>query len=142
MAETPRYLETPPDWTDEERPVIPGSPPSIAHPTHKRYLYFIIGTFIALTAGLSNGFITANLPQLQGEYGLTPVESAWLPAAYVMANVSSNLILFKARQQYGLRLFTEIGLLAFIAVMILHIFVQNYHMAILCVLLAGWWQRR
>lgn len=137
MAETPRYLETPPDWTDEERPVIPGSPPSIAHPTHKRYLYFIIGTFIALTAGLSNGFITANLPQLQGEYGLTPVESAWLPAAYVMANVSSNLILFKARQQYGLRLFTEIGLLAFIAVMILHIFVQNYHMAIFVRFISG-----
>lgn len=60
-----------------------------------------MGTFIALTAGLSSSFITANLPQLQGEYGLTPVESAWLPAAYVMANVSSNLILFKARQQYG-----------------------------------------
>lgn len=137
MAETPRYLETPPDWTDEERPVIPGSPPSIAHPTHKRYLYFIIGTFIALTAGLSNGFITANLPQLQGEYGLTPVESVWLPAAYVMANVSSNLILFKARQQYGLRLFTEIGLLAFIAVMILHIFVQNYHMAIFVRFISG-----
>ncbi|WP_218664918.1 MFS transporter [Acinetobacter sp. Colony158] len=137
MAESPRYLETPPDWTDDERPVLPGSPPSIEHPSHKRYLYFIIGTFIALTAGLSNGFITANLPQLQGEYGLTPVESAWLPAAYVMANVSSNLILFKARQQYGLRLFTEIGLLAFIAVMILHIFVQNYHMAIFVRFISG-----
>ncbi len=94
-----RYLETPPDWTADERPVLPGSPPSIAHSSGKRYLYFFIGTFIALSAGLSNGFITANLPQLQGEYGLTPIEGAWLPAAYVMANVSSNLILFKARQQ-------------------------------------------
>jgi hypothetical protein len=35
--------------------------------------------------GLSNGFITANLPLIQGEYGLTPSEAAWLPAAYVMA---------------------------------------------------------
>ena len=68
-----RYLETPPDWTADERPVLPGSPPSIAHSSGKRYLYFFIGTFIALSAGLSNGFITANLPQLQGEYGLTPI---------------------------------------------------------------------
>jgi hypothetical protein len=48
------------------------------------------------SVALLNGFITANLPLIQGEYGLTPSEAAWLPAAYVMANVSSNLILFKA----------------------------------------------
>ncbi|WP_343597561.1 MFS transporter [Acinetobacter sp.] len=130
MDKQPRYLEAPPDWTPDERPILPGSPPSIAHSRGKRYLYFIIGTFIAISAGLSNGFITANLPQLQGEYGLTPIEVAWLPAVYVMANVSSNLILFKARQQYGLRLFSEVGLLAFIVVMTMHIFVHNYHSAL------------
>lgn len=130
MDQQPRYLETPPDWTPEERPVLPGSPPSIAHSRGKRYLYLIIGVFIAISAGLSNGFITANLPQLQGEYGLTPTEVAWLPAVYVMANVSANLILFKARQQYGLRLFSEIGLLAFIAVITMHIFVHSYHSAL------------
>ena len=52
-----------------------------------------------------------------------------------MANVSSNLILFKARQQYGLRLFSEVGLIAFIAVLILHILVHTYEMALLPVLL-------
>ncbi|MEB3768004.1 MFS transporter [Acinetobacter sp. MD2] len=130
MDKAPRYLEPPPDWTDDERPILPGSPPSIAHSRTKRYLYFIIGTFIALSAGLSNGFITANLPQLQGEYALTPVEAAWLPASYVMANVSANLILFKTRQQYGLRLFSEIALLAFIGVMLLHMFVHSYHSAL------------
>lgn len=137
MDKQPRYLEAPPDWTADERPVLPGSPPSIAHSRGKRYLYFLIGIFIALSAGLSNGFITANLPQLQGEYGLTPIEGAWLPAAYVMANVSANLILFKARQQYGLRLFSEIGLLVFIAVMIMHIFVHNYHSALFARFISG-----
>ncbi|MGK3627511.1 MFS transporter, partial [Acinetobacter sp. A11] len=101
MSKTPRYLETPPDWTPEEQPTLPGSPAAIAHSVPKRFIYFFIGLFIALSASLSNGFITANLPLIQGEYGLTPSEAAWLPAAYVMANVSSNLILFKARQQYG-----------------------------------------
>lgn len=110
MDNSPRYLETPPDWSADERPTLPGSPAAIAHAKPKRFAYFFIGLFICIAASLSNGFIVANLPIFQGEYGLTPSQAAWLPAAYVMANVSSNLILFKARQQYGLRLFSEIGL--------------------------------
>ncbi len=57
--------------------------------------------------------------------------------AYVMANVSSNLILFKARQQYGLRLFSEIGLVAFIAVLILHLFVHTFEMAVFVRIVSG-----
>lgn len=129
--QTPRLLETPPDWTDEEKPTLPGSPASIAHPTYKRFLYFFIGLFIAIAGSLSNGFITANLPLIQGEYSLTPSQTAWLPAAYVMANVSSNLILFKARQQYGLRFFSEVGLVVFSLVLVLHIFVQTFEVAVL-----------
>lgn len=97
----------------------------------------LIGLFICIAASLSNGFIVANLPIFQGEYGLTPSQAAWLPAAYVMANVSSNLILFKARQQYGLRLFSEIGLLVFIGVLVLHIFVKTYEMALFVRFIAG-----
>lgn len=128
---SPRLLETPPDWTEEEKPTLPGSPASIAHPTYKRFLYFFIGTFIAISGSLSNGFISANLPLIQGEYSLTPSQAAWLPAAYVMANVSSNLILFKARQQYGLRLFSELALILFSLVLLLHIFVRTFEMAVL-----------
>lgn len=121
MAAPPRLLEPAPDWTADEKPMLPGSPAAIDHPAYKRLLYFFIGLFVAVSGSLSNGFITANLPLIQGEYGLTPSEAAWIPAAYVMANVSANLILFKARQQYGLRLFSEIGLVLFIAVLMLHI---------------------
>lgn len=137
MSKSPRLLEPAPDWTPEEKPTLPGSPAAIAHPTYKRFLYFFIGLFVAISGSLSNGFITANLPLLQGEYGLTPSEAAWIPAAFVMANVSSNLILFKARQQYGLRLFSEIGLVLFIAVMVLHLFVHTYEMAIFARVISG-----
>ena len=137
MSKSPRLLEPAPDWTPEEKPTLPGSPAAIAHPTYKRFLYFFIGLFVAISGSLSNGFITANLPLLQGEYGLTPSEAAWIPAAFVMANVSSNLILFKARQQYGLRLFSEIGLVLFIAVMLLHLFVHTYEMAIFARVISG-----
>ena len=137
MQKEPRLLEPAPDWTPEERPTLPGSPAAIAHPTYKKLIYFFIGLFIAISGSLSNGFITANLPLIQGEYSLTPSEAAWIPAAYVMANISSNLILFKARQQYGLRLFSEIGLLLFIVVLVLHIFVHTFEMAILVRIISG-----
>lgn len=137
MEKSPRVLEPMPDWTPEERPTLPGSPAAIAHSNQKRLLYFIIGIVVAISGSLSNGFITANLPLIQGEYGLTPAEAAWIPAAYVMANVSSNLILFKARQQYGLRLFSELGLVLFICVLILHIFVHTFHMALFVRIVSG-----
>lgn len=137
MAQPPRLLEPAPDWTAEEKPTLPGSPAAIAHPVYKRILYFVIGLVVAISGSLSNGFITANLPLIQGEYGLTPSEAAWIPAAYVMANVSSNLILFKARQQYGLRLFSEIGLVVFIAVMVLHLYVHTFEMAVFVRMVSG-----
>lgn len=137
MTETPRYLETPPAWTPEEQPTLPGSPGAIAHPRQKRFAYFFIGLFITLAASLSNGFIVANLPIIQGEYGLTPSQTAWIPATYVMANVSANLILFKARQQYGLRLFSELSLAIFIAVLLLHVLVRTYEMALFARFVAG-----
>ncbi len=137
MEKSPRLLEPAPDWTPEERPTLPGSPAAIAHPTPKKLIYFFIGLVIAISGSLSNGFITANLPLIQGEYALTPAQAAWISAAYVMANISSNLVLFKARQQYGLRLFSEIGLVLFICVLILHIFVQTFEMALLVRMISG-----
>ena len=137
MEKSPRLLEPAPDWTPEERPTLPGSPAAIAHSTPKKLIYFFIGLVVAISGSLSNGFITANLPLIQGEYALTPTEAAWIPAAYVMANISSNLVLFKARQQYGLRLFSEIGLVLFICVLILHIFVQTFEMALIVRMISG-----
>lgn len=137
MAKEAHLLEPAPDWTDAEKPTLPGSPAVIAHSLPKRYLYFMIGLFIAISGSLSNGFITANLPLIQGEYALTPSQAACIPAAYVMANVSANLILFKARQQYGLRLFSEIGLLLFTGVLVLHIFVHTFEMLVLVRAISG-----
>lgn len=137
MDRTPRLLEPAPDWTPEERPTLPGSPAAIAHSMPKKFLYFFIGLFVALMGSLSNGFITTNLPLIQGEYSLTPTQAAWIPAAYVMANISSNLVLFKARQQYGLRLFSEVGLVLFICALVLHIFVHTFEMAVFVRVISG-----
>ncbi|BAV66597.1 MFS transporter [Sphingobium cloacae] len=111
--------------------MIPGSPASIRHRPSIRVAYLTVGVLITITSGLANALVSANLPQIQGALGLTPVEGAWLPAAYVMVNLSANLILFKARQQFGIRRFAEVALAAYLAITVLHPFVDDYPTAVL-----------
>ncbi len=49
MTQPPRLLEPAPNWTAEEKPTLPGSPAVIAHSTPKRFIYFFIGLFVALS---------------------------------------------------------------------------------------------
>src|SRR5262245_39477513 len=96
----------PSQWLPHERPQFPGSPSTPLHPAALRWAYASVGALVAITGGLGNAMVTVNLLQLQGSLGVTAAEIAWLPAAYVMTNVSANLVLIKFRQQFGLRLFT------------------------------------
>jgi MFS family permease len=95
-----------------------------------RAAYVMVGVLLSLTGGLGNALVSANLPTIQGDLGLTPVEAAWLPAAYLMVNIWSNLILFKFRQQFGLRRFAEIGIPLYAAVTLLHLLVHSYPSAL------------
>lgn len=95
-----------------------------------RAAYILVGFLLGITGGLGNALVSANLPSIQGALGLTPVEGSWLVAVSLMVSISSNLILFKFRQQYGLRLFAEIGLTLYAAVCILHLFVHGFASAV------------
>ncbi|MDF1482482.1 MFS transporter [Extensimonas soli] len=120
----------PHEWRPEERPAMPGSPSTPAHPPHLRLAYGIVGCLIAVTAGMSNALVTAYQPYLQGALGAYTTEIAWLPAAYVMTNVSMNLLLVKFRQEFGLRLFTEIFLVLYALVAFGHLFVNDLSSAL------------
>ncbi|MET4896763.1 MFS transporter [Sphingomonadaceae bacterium jetA1] len=133
----PIILERTPDWHPDEVPMIPGSPASVRHSPALRVAYLTIGVLITITSGLGTALVTANLPQIQGTLGLTPVEGAWLPAVYVMVNLSANLVLFKARQQFGIRHFAEAALLAYLAVTALHLVINDYQTALLVRGVAG-----
>ena len=137
MNKQPPIIGSVPNWTEDERPSIAGAPAFIQRSKSVRAVYFFIGIIIAISGSLSNGFISANLAVFQGQYALTPSEVALIPAVYVMANVSANLLLFKSRQQFGLRAFSEIGLLFFIAVIVLHLFVDNFAMALFVRAISG-----
>lgn len=105
---------------------MPGSPATPTHPLPRRIGYAAIGVLVALTAGLSNGLLIGNLPQIQGALGLTSVEAAWLTAAYSMTNVCTSFMLIKFRQQFGLQRLTRVFLLGFVAISGAQVFVHSY----------------
>lgn len=120
----------PREWAPDEKPMLPGSPSTPAHPTPLRFAYLFVGILITITGGLGNALVSVNLINLQGVLGAYSTETAWLPAAYVMANASMNLLLVKFRQQFGLRLFTEIFLVLYALVTFAHLFVNDLGSAI------------
>ena len=121
----------PREWAPGEKPTLPGSPSTPLHPTHKRIAFGIIGLLISITGALSNALVSANLLNLQGVFGAYTNEIAWLPAVYVMGNISINLLLVKFRQQFGLRVFTEAFLVLYVLVAFFHLFVNDLSSAII-----------
>ena len=114
-----------------EKPMLPGSPSTPIHSPPKRIAFGLIGLLISLTGALSNALVTANLSNLQGTFGAYSSEIAWLPAVYVMGNISINLLLVKFRQQFGLRVFTEAFLVLYVLVAFFHLFANDLSSAII-----------
>ncbi|WP_198331495.1 MFS transporter [Psychrobacter aquimaris] len=98
-----------------ERPFMLGSPATPDHPVRRKVFYLLIGIFIGLTASFQNGLLAANLTQIQGEMGLTPVEGGWISVAYNMTNACVTVLLYKIRQQFGMSLFSKITLFFLLA---------------------------
>lgn len=119
------------EWLPHEKPMLPGSPSTPLHSTPKRIAFGLIGLLISLTGALSNALVTANLTNLQGTFGAYSNEIAWLPAVYVMGNISINLLLVKFRQQFGLRVFTEAFLVLYVLVAFFHLFANDLASAII-----------
>ena len=109
---------------------MPGSPSTPLPSNARRWAFALVGVIVALTGGLGNALVIANLPYLQGALGATSQDIAWLPAAYIMTNVSMNLLLVKFRQQFGLRAFTELFLVLYALVTLAHLFVNDIDSAI------------
>jgi len=119
------------EWLPHEKPMLPGSPSTPLHSSGKRVAFGLIGLLITLTGALSNALVTANLTNLQGTFAAYSNEIAWLPAVYVMGNISINLLLVKFRQQFGLRLFTEAFLVLYVIVAFFHLFANDLSSAII-----------
>lgn len=121
----------PHDWAPHEKPAILGSPSTPIHSAPRRVAYGLVGLLVCLTGALGNAVVTANLQNLQGSFAAWSTEIAWLPAVYVMTNVSINLLLVKFRQQFGLRAFTEGFLVLYVLVTFFHLFVNDLSSALM-----------
>lgn len=118
-------------FAPHEIPTMPGSPGSVEHPGRRRAAYAVVGVVVGLTGALGNALISANTAVLGGALGLDPAQVAWLPTVYVMTNVSINLLLIKFRQEFGLRPFAIVFLIAYLVLTAAHLFVLDFGSAIL-----------
>ncbi|WP_297510832.1 MFS transporter [uncultured Caulobacter sp.] len=114
-----------------ERPMFPGSPATPDFSRRIRFAYGCVGVLLAFTSAMGTALITVNLPSIQGTLGLDPAQASWLPTAYVMTTVSMNLLLVKFRQQYGLRLFVQLGLGTYLAAVVAHLLINDFASALI-----------
>ncbi|WP_157115359.1 MFS transporter [Paracoccus contaminans] len=104
---------------------------------HRIAAYMATSMFIALTQGLAQGWTSAVLGQIAGQIGATTTQASWLVVAFMIPKTALPILLIKIRTQYGLRRFTEIGILAHVLVTILSLFSQDLRSAITVQVLAG-----
>ena len=89
-------------FAPHERPTMPGSPYAPSHPLRRKLGYVIVAIIMAMAASLSNAIVSVNTQPLAGAMGVTATEVTWLLAVYVAFNASANLLLIKARMQFGI----------------------------------------
>lgn len=111
-----------------ERPFMPGSPASPDHPALRKAGYLLIGVYLALVGGFTNGLLIANLTALQGHMGLTPAEGGWVTVAYNMTNACMSILLYKSRQQFGIQRFVRATMLALLLANFLQLFDAGYRL--------------
>ncbi|EDX80678.1 MAG: MFS transporter [Alphaproteobacteria bacterium] len=126
-----------PDWKPHERPMMPGSPstPDFSNPV--RLGYGLVALLLGLTGGLGTALVAVNLPAIQGELGLDPVQGAWLSTVYVMFNVSMNLLVIKYRQQFGLTSFVMVFLSIYALAAFAHLATDSFTGALAVRALSG-----
>lgn len=122
---TPPYAFAP-----DEQPLFPGSPYSPRHPPLRRAGYAAVAVVMAIVATLGNALVTVNIPTLAGSLGVYAAEASLLPAVYVAMNACANLLLIKARQQFGIPAITHSLLIAYAAVALLQMAIPGLGMAI------------
>lgn len=139
MAETSPSAAAAQDYVfkPHERPFMPGSPASPDHPAGRKLGYFLIGVYLAIIGGMTNGLLIANLTGLQGHMDLTPAEAGWVTVAYNMTNACMSILLYKSRQQFGIQRFVRVVIIALLIANFLQLFDAGYRMELIARGVAG-----
>ncbi|HMI19573.1 MAG TPA: MFS transporter [Sphingomonas sp.] len=121
----------------EERPTFPGSPFAPALTLPRRLAYGAVGVLVGATASLGNGLVNVNVANLSGALGTYAVQATLLPAIYVAANASANLMLVKGRIQYGIPAITHGLLIAYACAGLLQLLFPGFGGAVLVRFISG-----
>ena len=102
------------EFGPNEQPVLPGSPHAPRHTTSRRVTYALMAVLMGITASLGNALVLVNVSNIAGSMGLTVTEASWLPAMYVAFGCTANLLLVRARIQFGIQPVTYLLLSGYI----------------------------
>lgn len=100
-------------------------------------LYTLASLTFGLAQGLGNNLVAANLQAVQGTFGATTNEAAWLMAAYSSTSITASLLLWKLRTQFGLRLVAKISLVFLVLLSLAHVVVHDLPAAVVLRAVAG-----
>ena len=133
-----KAAETPDEQPAAPPPLYPGAPPAQPpKPLPQLLLYMFAATVVGLTQALGMSFITVTIQQIAGPLKATTAEATWLLAAYLVPNASLTLMLFKMRQQFGIRRFAEYSIVLYVLISLCHLWTDSYQSAIIVRFFAG-----
>ena len=118
VAGAPNYQFAP-----DERPLFPGGTFTPRHTRWRKVAFATVAFVTGITGTFGNGMVNVNVANISGGLGLYAAEAAWLPAVYVAMYATANLLVVKARAQFGVQVATQplLALYAFAAlVQLLH----------------------
>ncbi|MFD1881377.1 MFS transporter [Paracoccus pacificus] len=112
------------------------APPS-GMPLHRGVLYVFASILLAVTQGLGQGFVSVNVAQIAGDLGVSTTDASWLTVVYMIPRAVLPVMLIKIRTQYGLRRFAEIGIIAYLLVSFLAVWMSDLRSAVVVQALSG-----
>ncbi|WFF38654.1 MFS transporter [Moraxella nasibovis] len=121
----------------DEQPFMAGSPASPIHKGKRKLAYVLIGLLLIFCAGLQNGLLSANVPQMRGALALDVMQGVWVQSAYLMGNAVMGFMWLKIRQHYSLQKFVRWTLLLMFVSNMLQTFSNRFELELIARFVMG-----
>src|SRR6266851_8525652 len=121
LFDQPDYVFAP-----NERPLVRGSPHTPWHPLGRRVGYAVMGILVGSIGSLGNALVTTNVGNIAGNLGLYVSEANLMTALYYAMYAGANLVLIKARAQFGIPLVVRTLLLAYLCAALLALLLRGF----------------
>ena len=110
----------------DERPLFPGGPFAPRHSKARKAGYVAAALVSGIAATLGNALVNVNAAVIAGDAGLYAEEAAWLPAVFIGLNATANLLVIKARVQFGIQPVTQTLVAAYALAALLQLIVPGF----------------